>query len=421
MDSRRTGWWWVVPLLAALAVAAPAHAQSSSIRVQCPSSTLMHPNGAALAPDGSRVVCDHLTAGDGFVQMADGKTQYTFGFNRLPLSVTDPNAIMEAGTLAANFPAPTITVNEGDELFLNVTNVGMVLRPDLSDPHSVHWHGYPNAAAVFDGVPESSIVIGMGATFTYYYTAPDPGTYMYHCHVEATEHMQMGMLGSLFVRPRQDRCHRPAVAATTVCPPGHVNGRRYAYNDGDGSTRYDREFAVQLSSFDPTFHDASFGVQALPFADMKDRYFMMNGRGYPDTVLGNNAIPAPAVDPNGDPFDFPTKQSQFHTSRIVGSPGEKILLRLSNLSVTQYSTVASLGIPMLVVGRDARLLRGDDGVNQYYLTNSVTLGGGESADVILDLTGTTASQRYFLYTTNLHRLANDQENRGGQMTEIRVQ
>ena len=28
---------------------------------------------------------------------------------------------------------------------------------------------------------------------------------MYHCHVEAAEHMQMGMLGNLFVRPRQNK------------------------------------------------------------------------------------------------------------------------------------------------------------------------------------------------------------------------
>ena len=54
----------------------------------------------------------------------------------------------------------------------------MILRPDLFDPHSVHFHGYPQAAPIYDGVPDSSAVVNMGSTFTYYYKANDPGTYM---------------------------------------------------------------------------------------------------------------------------------------------------------------------------------------------------------------------------------------------------
>jgi hypothetical protein len=75
---------------------------------------------------------------------------------------------------------------------------------------------------------------------------------------------------------------------------------------------------------------------------------------------------------------------------------------------------------MLVVGRDARLLRDGAGANMYYSTNSLTLGGGQSADVIIDTTGLTSGQTFFLYTTNLDRLANDDENFGGMMTEIRI-
>ena len=59
----------------------------------------------------------------------------------------------------------------------------MAVRPDLFDAHSVHWHGFPQAASVFDGVPDASISINMGASLTYYYKANDAGTYMYHCHV----------------------------------------------------------------------------------------------------------------------------------------------------------------------------------------------------------------------------------------------
>src|ERR1700737_3948841 len=81
---------------------------------------------------------------------------------------------------------------------------------------------------------------------------------------------------------------------------------------------------------------------------------------------------------------------------------------------------SSLGIPMKVIALNARLLRDEAGNNMYYTTNSVTLGGGESLDVILDATGFTAPQKFFLYTPNLDHLSNDAENFGGLMTEVNV-
>ena len=140
----------------ALLLAGAATASAQSIRVQCPAPSEEHPN----------VVCDHLAAGDGFVTMADGRQLYMFGFARLPLGLTDPSEIMEAGMLAATFPAPPIVVDEGDELYLTLTNVGMAMRPDLFDSHTIHWHGFPEAGAIFDGVPDSSISINMSASLT---------------------------------------------------------------------------------------------------------------------------------------------------------------------------------------------------------------------------------------------------------------
>ena len=72
---------------------------------------------------------------------------------------------------------------------------------------------------------------------------------------------------------------------------------------------------------------------------------------------------------------------------------------------------------MEVVGRDAKLLRAPNGADLYYKTNSVTLGGGESADVILDTAG-VAPGTYVLYTSNLNYLNNNEEEYGGMMTEI---
>jgi Multicopper oxidase len=150
----------------------------SSIYVQCPTTTALHPSGGGIK-------CKHLMAGDGMVTMADDaqKKLYIFSFSdvKLPdqaladLDISSlaeyPGWVMDTGLLAANAPAPTISVDEDDELFLSLTNVGMVMRPDLFDPHTIHWHGFPQASSVFDGVPDASISINMGATLTYYYTS----------------------------------------------------------------------------------------------------------------------------------------------------------------------------------------------------------------------------------------------------------
>lgn len=351
-------------------------------------------------PVSSRQVCMHLGAGDGFVTMADGRSLYMFGFSNMT-GIAEENVI-DKGTLAAIFPAPPIVLDEGDEFYLSLTNVGMMMRPDLFDPHTVHWHGFPEASAIFDGVPDASISINMGSTLTYYYKVVREGTYMYHCHVEATEHMQMGMLANLWVRPQQN---------------GQMLGgyTQFAYNDGDGSTGYDKEAAIQIGSFDAAFHDASINVQPLPFALMRDDYPMLNGRGYPDTV----SLIGPDAPPEANPVSGTTTQPE--TSLITANPGERVLLRISDLNVTRYYTLQSQGVTMEVVGRDARLLRGPDGKNLYYKTNSLTVGGGESYDAIIEIPLDAASgTTYYLHAADLNYLNNGDEEIGGMMTEIRV-
>ncbi len=83
-----------------------------------------------------------------------------------------------------------------------------------------------------------------------------------------------------------------------------------------------------------------------------------------------------------------------------------MLLRLSNLNVTEVHTLSSPSIPMNVVAIDAKELMADDGTTKlHYLTNSVTLGGGMTADVILDTTGVPAGD-YYLYAADVQFLAN---------------
>jgi FtsP/CotA-like multicopper oxidase with cupredoxin domain len=390
----------LLPLALAAAFGATAVPAGAAVFVQCPGDT----NGDAVPETATPgVVCKHLAAGDGFVTMADGRVLYSFGFS--DVTGVAPAQAIDSGILAANFPAPTIELQQGDQFYLTLTNVGMAMRPDLFDPHTVHFHGFPNAAPVFDGMPEGSFGVNMGSSLTYFYNVVEPGTFLYHCHMEATEHMQMGMLGQLFVRPAQDG---------TLKTYNGKNYTRFVYNDGDGSTGYNKSYALQLSSFDHVYHEEHLAVQPLPFANMRDTYAMINGRGYPDTV---NPAPLAAPAENGG-------IASQNTSALItldrATEGDKLLLRLSNLSITNYYTVGALGLPMRVVGSGAHIARGPGGKDLYYDTASVTLGGGESTDIIVDTAGVPAGT-YFLYTSNLNYLSNFDQDFGGMMTEIVIQ
>lgn len=349
----------------------------------------------------------------------------------------DSRPIMDVGVMNGNIPAPLMAIDEDDEYFLTLSNVGMIMRPDLFEQHTVHFHGYPNASSFYDGVPDASIAINIGGSMTYYYLAPDAGSYFYHCHITPPEHLEMGMVGQIYVRPRQNRvpagndlftalqkqqgdprtaCNTSDLVCTNPLPATNtgvaaVAGVKYAYNDGDGSTAYDVEYPLQIHGFDPNFHYVAMTFNPEGFADMKDKYFLLNGRSYPDTVT-----PGPMETPSADGKPH---YSQPLPSIITITAGQKALLRISDLDVTEYQTLASLGIPMKVIGYNAKLLRDQAGNNMYYTTNSITLAGGESLDVILDSTGIPTGT-YYLYTPNLDHLSNDAENFGGLMTEVHV-
>jgi len=339
--------------------------------------------------------------------MADGKDQYIFSFSEIPPATPIEDVVTDFTGRAVS-PAPTIQVKQDEELYLSLTNVGMIMRPDLFDSHSVHWHGFINAGSVFDGVPEVSPSANMVATQPYYYKASKEGTFFYHCHVEASEHMQMGMIGNLWVTPRQNEL----ADLTDLNGFTHQTGFEYLYNDGDGSTFYNVAYPIQLTTFDSAFHDASLAVQPLPFAFMQDNYFMINGRGYPDNINPGDIVN------NASAYYGTDYAAQTMNARIVADENDKIALRLSNVSTTDLIAVTTtLGVPMRVVGRGAELLRGPTGLDTSYEVNVLNAGGGQAYDVIIDTAG-VAPGTYFLYTSNLPFLSNDAEERGGIMTEI---
>lgn len=91
-------------------------------------------------------------------------------------------------------PGPTLHFKEGEDVTINVTN-------HLSEPTSIHWHGFI-IPPVMDGVPGLNGFPGImpGKTFTYRFKIRQSGTYWYHSHFNAQE--QAGLFGSIVIDPK---------------------------------------------------------------------------------------------------------------------------------------------------------------------------------------------------------------------------
>src|SRR6202165_4100020 len=189
----------------------------------------------------------------------------------------------------------------------------------------------------------------------------------------------MGMVGQLYVRPRQDRipgneplygpllaqelptadprkrcgtdilCSAPLPLANGAM---HANNKSmtptlYAYNDGDGSTAYDVEYPIQIHGFDPSFHFIGMTFNPEGFVDMKDKFFLLNGRSYPDTVKTDTYVDPGATTGNSQFVGQPKVSNAMYTQdsdgvarasqplpTVINIPaGGKALLRISDLDV----------------------------------------------------------------------------------------
>jgi FtsP/CotA-like multicopper oxidase with cupredoxin domain len=239
---------------------------------------------------------------------------------------------------------------------------------------------------------------------------------MYHCHFEDVEHVQMGMTSIVYVRPSQN--------GTTI---GGYN--RFAYYDGDGSTGYNREFALLLDEIWTTPHDNLEAIQETVWPDYKANYWTINGRSYPDTVVPNGSAD-PVTFELTPPPGRPELVFQPNSSLIQVNPGDRALLRLANLGYEQHAMQLP-GIRMRVVGEDAALLR-NGAVDLSYLTNTVYIGPGEARDVLFtapafDASAPTATDSvgayniYLFKNRSLHALTNGgAPGLGGMVTEVRV-
>jgi FtsP/CotA-like multicopper oxidase with cupredoxin domain len=106
-------------------------------------------------------------------------------------------------------PGPTLKVQQGAEVTINVTN-----QTDLDT--TVHWHGI-RLENRFDGAPhDTQAPIPGGGSFAYRLRFPDAGIYWYHPHLREDYAQEQGLYGNIIVTPNDSTYWAPANREETV-------------------------------------------------------------------------------------------------------------------------------------------------------------------------------------------------------------
>lgn len=191
-----------------------------------------------------------------------------------------PGAILNAIAYDGQVPGPTIEVNAGDRVVIQLTN-------DTDEPHSIHTH-VVRFAKDSDGTGAS--IVQPGDTKTVEWLAVYAGTFPYHDHADEAEGIKRGLFGALVV-------HAPDEAPA-------------------------REHIVVLADFDQNDYDSLPGVADPDTGEFPDAGMYRGGHQYMHTINGKgyeDAIP---------PFEGKVGElsrwrivsigSEFHTWHIHG-------------------------------------------------------------------------------------------------------
>ena len=286
-----------------------------------------------------------LTAKPGFIAMPDGNTILAWSY--APAS----------GSF--QFPGPVLCVNQGDV-------VTIILNNALPEPVSIVFPGINNVLA--DAAPAQPQFDGFGTltslttpantngSVTYSFVASEPGTYLYESGTDPGKQVQMGLYGALVVRPA-----------------GHAD---WAYNSMDGSGlplsqfNPDTEYVMLFSELDPALHQAVERGQPYDVTTLHQRYWLINGRSFPDTIAPNNAA------------WLPTQPYSALVHMVVNDPVANplpALIRYLNTGVFNHPFHPH-GQNGRIIARDARPLVGPANEDISYETFAFTIGSGQTWD-----------------------------------------
>lgn len=123
--------------------------------------------------------------------LPDGTKQFDLTAEIIEWEV-EKGKTVEAWAYNGQVPGPTIKVNVGDKVRVNLIN-------KLKESTVLHFHGIdvPNE---LDGVPDvTQAPVKPGASYTYEFTATEVAVGMYHSHHNAQVQVPMGLLGAFRV------------------------------------------------------------------------------------------------------------------------------------------------------------------------------------------------------------------------------
>ena len=124
------------------------------------------------------------------VSLADGEE---FDLRIAPIVKRLGNATVRMLAYNGSVPGPTIRVQQGSEVVINVTN-------EADTEATVHWHGLRLDNA-YDGTHETQTPMQVGQSFSYRLHFHDPGLYWYHPHIREDYGQEMGLYGNIVVVP----------------------------------------------------------------------------------------------------------------------------------------------------------------------------------------------------------------------------
>ena len=138
----------------------------------------------------------NFTAKDGYITMGDGTSGYMWGY----ASQTNLNPVCPAGN-CTQYPGPTIIVNQGDTVVVNLTNSIPTRSGNTAFNTSIVFPGQPNVIATGGVAGLLTQEAPPGGNVSYRFIASNPGTYMYHSGTQPDLQVEMGLQGALIVRP----------------------------------------------------------------------------------------------------------------------------------------------------------------------------------------------------------------------------
>ncbi len=296
-----------------------------------------------------------MTAREGYISVADGGSIYSWGYARGGIGNT---------TWAMQLPGPTLIVREGATVTVRLFND----LPTAAGNVSIVFPGQTvlDCAANCGVTGDLTREAQPGGIVTYTFVASEPGTYQYHSASQPDLQVEMGLYGTLIVRPADW-----ANNATN----------RKAYNHPD--TYYDREYLYLLSEVDIDIHQAAEaqangpGPIELPGGAYHSEYWLLNGRAGPDTMAA-------------DGTDFLPYQPYGALTRM--HPGEKLLIRLVGAG-REMHPFHTHGNHSRLLARDGRLLltAPDAGTGATRLAGpllfTIPSVPGATADAIFQWTG----------------------------------